>query len=87
MKSGGITSDCLVLALPSIGCAQLEKGALLLTRKPRVQPKATPVPVDIPPPAHVAGPIPHFRKFAFLIGATAAMLVLVLVSQLVGLMS
>lgn len=71
----------LLLASP-VGCAQAEKSALVLTRKSRVQPKATPVPVDIPPPAHVAGPNPHFRKFAFLIGATAAMLALVLVGQL-----
>jgi len=52
-----------------------------------VQPKAPPVPVDPLPPARVAGPIPHFRKFSFLVGATAATLALVLVSQLIALMS
>lgn len=59
----------------------------VLTRDPWVQPKATSVPVDIPPPAHVAGPIPHLRKFSFLIGAAAAMIALLLVSQVVGMMS
>ena len=50
-------------------------------------PKASPVPVDTPPPARVAGPIPHFRKFSFVIGATATTLTLVLVYQLMGLFS
>jgi hypothetical protein len=44
------------------------------------------VPVDTPPPARAAGPIPHFRKFAFLAGATAAILALVLLNQLLGVM-
>jgi hypothetical protein len=35
----------------------------------------------------VAGPFPHFRKFSFLVGATAAVLALVLVNQLVALIS
>jgi hypothetical protein len=52
-----------------------------------VKPKATPVPVDTSPPARVAGPIPHVRKFSFLVGATATTLALVLVSQLIALMS
>ena len=52
----------------------------------RGQPKVPAVPVDTPPPARAVGPIPHFRKFAFLVGATTTMLALVLVNQLVGLM-
>jgi hypothetical protein len=43
------------------------------------------VPVDTPPPARAAGPIPHIRKFAFLIGVTVTMLVLMAASQLMGL--
>jgi hypothetical protein len=42
------------------------------------------VPVDPPPSARVAGPIPHFRKLAFVFGATAAMLALLLATQLIG---
>jgi hypothetical protein len=50
-----------------------------------VEQKAPAVPVDTPPPARAAGPIPHFRKFAFLMGATATGLALVLAYQFVGL--
>jgi hypothetical protein len=53
----------------------------------RVNLKATPpVPVDIPPPARVVGPIPHFRKFSFLIGVTVTVLALVLINQIIALM-
>jgi hypothetical protein len=43
------------------------------------------VPVDPAPLARVAGPIPHFRKLAFAFGATATLLALVFVQQLLGL--
>jgi hypothetical protein len=43
------------------------------------------VPVDHPSPARVAGPIPHFRKLAFLFGAVATFLALVLLMQVPGL--
>jgi hypothetical protein len=43
------------------------------------------VPVDPSPLARVAGPIPHFRKLAFGFGATATLLALFLVQQMVGL--
>ena len=46
--------------------------------------KLPPVPVDTPLPARAAGPIPHFRKLAFLMGATATVLALVLGTQFVG---
>jgi hypothetical protein len=46
--------------------------------------KAPPVPVDPAPLARVAGPIPHFRKLAFVFGATATVLALVLIQQLTG---
>jgi hypothetical protein len=42
------------------------------------------VPVDHPEPARVAGPIPHFRKLAFVFGATATVLALLLVTNLTG---
>jgi hypothetical protein len=42
------------------------------------------VPVDPTPLARVAGPIPHFRKLAFVFGATATLLMLVLIQQLTG---
>jgi hypothetical protein len=42
------------------------------------------VPVDHPAPARVAGPIPHFRKLAFVFGATAMLLALLLVTNLTG---
>ena len=48
--------------------------------------KVPTVPVDTPPPARVAGPMPHFRKFAFLMGATATMLALLVANQLIGLL-
>jgi hypothetical protein len=34
----------------------------------------------------VAGPIPHFRKLAFVFGGVATLLALLLVQQLTGLM-
>jgi hypothetical protein len=43
------------------------------------------VPVDPFPLARVAGPIPHFRKLAFVFGATATLLALYLMHQLVSL--
>jgi hypothetical protein len=43
------------------------------------------VPVDPAPPARVAGPIPHFRKLAFVFGATATLLALLLAGNLLGL--
>ncbi|MBL8598514.1 MAG: hypothetical protein J0I48_10120 [Devosia sp.] len=44
------------------------------------------MPVDTPPPAPAAGPIPHFRKFAFLAGATFTGLMLVLAMQVMEMM-
>lgn len=55
-------------------------------RASRHQQKAPPVPVDVAPPVPVAGPIPHFRKLAFVFGAGATLLALILVQQLGGLM-
>jgi hypothetical protein len=40
------------------------------------------VPVDYPTPARAAGPIPHFRKLAFMFGATVMVLALVVAAQL-----
>ncbi len=48
--------------------------------------KSPAVPVETPPPARVAGPIPHFRKLAFLAGAAATVLALMLGNQIIGLM-
>jgi hypothetical protein len=42
------------------------------------------VPVDPAPPARVAGPIPHFRKLAFVFGFTATLLAVLLASNLLG---
>ena len=42
------------------------------------------MPVDPSPLARVAGPIPHFRKLAFVFGATATLLALYLMGQFVG---
>ena len=75
-------------ATPHVPCwlrSSYKERTLSLSRNPRVQPKAIPVPVDTSPPARVAGPIPHFRKLAFAFGATATLLALVLVHQLIGL--
>jgi hypothetical protein len=47
--------------------------------------KAPPVPVDPAPLARVAGPIPHFRKLAFVFGATATVIALLFVQQMLGL--
>lgn len=44
--------------------------------------KAPAVPVDYPTPARAAGPIPHLRKLAFMFGATAMVLALLLAAQL-----
>jgi hypothetical protein len=44
------------------------------------------VPVDHPTPAPAVGPIPHFRKLAFIMGATATVLALMLGTQLVALL-
>jgi hypothetical protein len=43
------------------------------------------VPVDTPPSARVAGPVPHLRKLAFMFGVVATSLALVLIRQLGGL--
>ena len=48
-------------------------------------PKAPTVPVDTPPSARVAGPIPHMRKLAFAFGVIATSLALVLIRQFGGL--
>ncbi len=48
--------------------------------------KSPAVPVDTPPPARVAGPIPHYRKLAFLAGAVATVLAIMLVNQVIGMM-
>jgi hypothetical protein len=47
--------------------------------------KLPPVPVDPVPLARVAGPIPHFRKLAFVFGATATVIALLFVQQMLGL--
>lgn len=68
-------------------CAAVPRGAHCAWPANRGRNRKSPtVPVDTPLPARAAGPIPHFRKFAFLAGATAAVLVLVLLTQVVGIM-
>lgn len=49
-----------------------------------INPKAPAVPVDPSPLAHVAGPIPHFRKLAFVFGAAATLVALLLIQQVTG---
>ncbi|HEX2862113.1 MAG TPA: hypothetical protein VHN79_10760 [Lacunisphaera sp.] len=44
------------------------------------------MPVDPSAPARVVGPIPHLRKLAFVFGAIATLLALLLATQLTGLM-
>ena len=70
----------------SRACSWRRRGASCPGRRPRLQTKVPTVPVDTPPPARVAGPMPHFRKFAFLMGATATMLALLVANQLIGLL-
>ncbi len=42
------------------------------------------MPVDPLPPARVVGPMPHFRKLAFVFGATATLLAVLLASNFPG---
>lgn len=79
--------SCTTLAYPLLLALQLQRAHCPLPATRGCNPKAAPVPVDTSPPARVAGPVPHFRKFSFLVGATAATLALVLVSQLIAMMS
>ena len=62
----------------------LVKRTLAASRFAAETRKLPPVPVDPVPLARVAGPIPHFRKLAFVFGATATLLALVLIHQLTG---
>ena len=49
---------------------------------PGPQPKVPTVPVDTPPSARVAGPMPHLRKLAVTFAVIATSLALVLITQL-----